>query len=63
MKRFIRKVVRMLFYAITGIAIALWVLSAASLDSESMMPTVVCALSSLWLWFAVSILSERGQYK
>lgn len=61
MKRILRKVIRIMFYAITGIAVALWVLSASSLDSPTLLPTVVCGLSSAWLVFAVLISKERGE--
>lgn len=51
-----KKLFRGIFKLITVVAVVLWVLSAAALDSpDTMIPTMVCFICSAWIVFAVLV--------
>ena len=54
-----KKLIKGIFKLITFVAVVLWLMSAMALDSETMMPTVLCFASSAWLLFALYVVKPE----
>lgn len=49
-----------LFDRITAFMFVVWLVSACSVDSESWLPTIICAITSLWLGMYVFKKDKQG---
>lgn len=54
------KTKKSLYDRITAAIAVVWIVSACAVDSQSWMPTIICAIATLWLAVYVYIKNNQG---